>query len=135
MRVFVYYNLHKKLWSIKALEGPLRNKVIHHGTSVLLRDPVPKVSEAGRQRVLRDRRKNVHAGLVGYLWAWENRDPVTTELLGEPFDLSSETPVARKITYNPYRYSTFVYKDTEEVYTGSGFAHFTATLNREVLVA
>ena len=49
MKVFVYYNLHKHLWSIKALEGPDKGRVVHYATSVLLRDPVAKVSEAGRR--------------------------------------------------------------------------------------
>ena len=65
MKVFVYFNLHRKLFSVKALEGPDKGKVIGHTTYLWLKDVTFKVSEAGRQRVLREKRKNVHAGVVG----------------------------------------------------------------------
>lgn len=99
MKVFVYYNLHKKLWSIKALEGPNKGRVIKHAMTVNLRDAVPKVSKAGRRRVLKEGRKNVHAGIVGHLMA--TYCAKVEDLKGEP------------ITYNPYLYDSFVYaKDT-----------------------
>ena len=75
------------------------------------------------------RRKNVHAGLVGYLWAWENAAPEIYQKHGEPFQVHDGS----KITYNPYRYESFVYKDTERPYDRSSMAHLTA--NREVIVA
>ena len=65
MRVFVYFNLHKKCLSVKALEGESKGRVIAHADSVELVNATFKVSQAGRQRVLRERRKNVHAGVVG----------------------------------------------------------------------
>lgn len=92
MRVFVYYNLHRHLWSIKALEGPNKGRVIGHSEQVCLLDCEFKVSEAGRQRVLRERRKNVHAGVVG-------------RLADAPCPQSGDTT---GVTYNPYRYATFV---------------------------
>ena len=67
MKVFVYFNLHKKCWSVKALEGERKGRVIRHALELSMRDVVFKVSEAGRQRVLAEKRKNVHAGVVGYL--------------------------------------------------------------------
>lgn len=67
MMVFIYFNLHKHLWSVKALSGSRKGKVIYHAESVRVNNPVCKVSEAGRQRVLRERRKNVHAGITGWL--------------------------------------------------------------------
>ena len=69
IRVRVYYNLHRKVWSIKAMEGPQKGRVIHHADVVHLTDARPVVSEAGRQRVLRERKKNVHAYIEGQLWA------------------------------------------------------------------
>lgn len=102
MKVFVYFNLHKKVWSVKALEGPNKGRVIHHSTMVVLRDCQYKVSEAGRQRVLRERRKNVHAGVVGTLIA------VSGERAYFPYTRS--VPV----TYNPYKYETFVHASTEK---------------------
>ena len=98
MKVYVYYNLHKKLWSIKALEGERKGRVIAHRKTVVLTNVTPKVSEAGRQRVLKEKRKNVHAGLVGN---WNDKQI----LLG----LFS----ADEITYNPYKYNSFVFKEDE----------------------
>ncbi len=98
MRVYVYYNLHKHKWSIKCLDsGRLYGRVVGHADQLLLKDATFKVSEAGRQRVLKEKRKNVHAGVVGYLQSppWPSMD--------------TSTPV----TYNPYKYETFVLKDDE----------------------
>jgi len=68
----------------------------------------PKVSQAGRERVLKERRKNVHAGLEGYLM--------------NPDNMWNSPRLAKAITYNPYKYTGFVYKDTEQPYKGSVFA-------------
>lgn len=97
MKVFVYFNLHKKVFSVKALEGDRKGLVVAHREYVMLEDVTFKVSEAGRQRVLRERKKNVHAGAVGQ---W--RDDVAV--------LQDDVAV----TYNPYKYNTFVNKLTEE---------------------
>jgi hypothetical protein len=109
MRVFVYYNLHRRVWSIKALssEGSIkRGRVFAHASNVQLIDCTLKVSEAGRQRVIRERRKNVHAGVVGelvsYLEALPARD--TTTEWPAPADSVA-------ITYNPYIAATFFRKD------------------------
>ncbi len=56
LKVFCYFNLHRKCFSIKALEGPNKGRVVAHSDKVLLSDGVFKVSEAGRQRVLRERK-------------------------------------------------------------------------------
>lgn len=97
MRVFVYWNLHKNLWSVKALSGPDKGRVIAHSKYVILRKAEARVQEAGRQRVLRERRKNVHAGIVGDL------------VQGEAVDLPWME--SRRVTYNPYLYDWFVYED------------------------
>lgn len=106
MRVFVYFNLHRKLWSVKALEGPNKGRVVAHRRDVLLRDVTPRVSQAGRQRVLREQRKNVHAGLVG---DWHDESFVTRGTYHE-------------VTYNPYKYSGFVYKHNEAEFRGADVA-------------
>lgn len=102
MKVFVYYNLHRRVFSVKSLEGPNRGRVVAHRDAVSLTDVVFRVSEAGRQRVLIERCKNVHAGVVGQ---W-------TDVLA-PIE-------GQAVTYNPYLYSTFVNRDTlEPVLTAS----------------
>ena len=106
MKVFVYWNLHKATWSIKALEGPQKGRVVQHSKYVCLTNARGKVSEAGRQRVFREGRKNVHAGIVG---EWS------------PFTFAHGIP-PRKVTYNPYKYTSFVYADDETPYEGSATA-------------
>jgi hypothetical protein len=75
MKVFVYFNLHKKVWSVKALEGPNKGRVVAHRNALSLYHCTFKVSEAGRQRVIREQRKNVHAGIVGD-W-YDDNDRIT----------------------------------------------------------
>jgi hypothetical protein len=99
MKVFVYFNLHRKCFSIKALEGKNKGRVVAHRDDVLLFDATFKVSEAGRQRVLRERKKNVHAGVVGE-WDMTGTDLITIDRV---------TTVGTPITYNPYKYNTFVH--------------------------
>lgn len=102
MRVFVYYNLHKKLWSIRDCKT---RRVIGHSNVVALTEVKPKVSQAGRERVLREGRKNVHAGLEGNL--------------ANPYEFELFPYKGKKVTYNPYKYTSFVYKHDETVYSGS----------------
>lgn len=104
MRVFVYFNLHKKCFSIKALEGDRKGRVIAHRDVVVLENCKFKVSESGRQRVLREKRKNVHAGVTG-VWMDDAREQSHFEFL---------TIVGRQVTYNPYKYSSFVIKVPEQ---------------------
>jgi hypothetical protein len=94
-KVFAYRNLHRQCWSVKALEGPLKGRVIYHASDLTLGWCDFKVSQAGRQRVLREQKKNVHAGVVGYLTD-------CGEIATDGIDL--DVPV----TYNPYKYDSFV---------------------------
>jgi hypothetical protein len=103
MKVFVYFNLHKKCFSIKALEGAMKGRVVAHRDTVLLFQPTFKVSQAGRERVLREKRKNVHAGVCGNWY----------EGLDEQPTLSSVKERGELVTYNPYKYTSFVYKEDE----------------------
>ena len=96
MKVFVYFNLHRKCLSVRAMEGPRKGRVIRHVNSIVLSCATFKVSEAGRQRVLRERRKNVHAGIVGY----DNHADVPMHW-GDP------------VKYNPYKYTSFVHAINE----------------------
>jgi hypothetical protein len=99
MKVFVYRNLHKNCWSIKALEGNNKGRVIYHAQSVTLSNCTFKVSKAGRERVLREKRKNVHAGIKG-------------ELIRVNIPLSY-MPQMTAVTYNPYKYESFVRKNND----------------------
>lgn len=101
MKVKVYYNLHKKTFSVVSLEKENYGRVINYTDKISLENVTFKVSETGRQRVLREQKKNVHAFVVGYT--------------------SDESPSSQvEVTYNPYRYESFVTK-------GSNLPVFTAS--------
>ena len=98
-KVFVYYNLHKHKWSVKDVKT---GRVIGHHYEVQLYNATFKVSEAGRARVLKEKRKNVHAGVEGYL---------TTDVLARKMDgtiLWESQSERHRVTYDPYKYDTFV---------------------------
>lgn len=96
MTVRVYYNLNKQCWSIQQ-----NGLVIKHLSSCLLTNASFKVYESGRQRVIKERRKNVHAYVIGEI-AVEN-----------PLFLLYKT--AKEITYNPYKQGFFYYKGNENL--------------------
>jgi hypothetical protein len=64
MKVRVYYNLHKKRLSVQEKVNGVW-KVMRHVDAIHLKNVSFKVSEAGRQRVLQQKRKNVHAFIIG----------------------------------------------------------------------
>ena len=96
MRVDVYFNVHRKKLSVRSREKGSYGKVIKHTDRILLKDCKFVVSEPGRQRVLKNKRKNVHAVVRG-------------ETMGDPiFFLLEVLDEAVPVTYNPYRHETFV---------------------------
>lgn len=98
-KVFVYYNINlseklgKPFFSIQDLNKKNKKKVIGHSDKLMIRDAILKVSESGRERVNVQKRKNVHAGIVGYI---SEEEPRTLSI---------------PITYNPYKHKTFVKKE------------------------
>lgn len=119
MKVFVYRNIKEKgnVFSIKVLEGPLKNRVVGHSRGLFLENCQFVVSEAGRQRVLKTKQKNVHAAVVGELVAVTGYR-TRIHNAGIDFEYMSEEAWQKKyapgvpVTYNPYMYSTFVIKGT-----------------------
>jgi hypothetical protein len=83
-KVRVYYNIHRKCYSVLRA-----GRVVAHVDAIGLVDVRFRVSEAGRRRVLRERRKNVHAFVCGTVSA----DPGPCEV---------------GVTYQPYIRGDFV---------------------------
>ncbi|AOQ27922.1 hypothetical protein SEA_POMAR16_90 [Mycobacterium phage Pomar16] len=116
IRVFVYKNLHfthregKPWYSVQALEGDFKGRVIHRSGHVLLAHAKGVVRPAGRERVRREGKKNVHAGLVGEL----------ISLLPQDF-------VGSKITYNPYEHDTFVHAFSQAPFRGADRVYLSDT--------
>ena len=90
-KVRVYWNLHKKCWSIQDTKT---NRVIDHTFALNLVDAKFVVQQGGKERVRREGRKNVHAFVVGTV---DEEQPMVGSHNG-----------AVKVTYNPYRDDTFV---------------------------
>lgn len=87
----VYYNFRKKLFSVQAKVNG-KWTVVEHTKDIYLRNATFKVSEAGRQRVLKQKRKNVHAFIIG-----------------ERFPFIPKSFVYRdEVSYNPYKGPNFV---------------------------
>ena len=103
-KIEVYFNLHKKIWSVRQ-----SGKVVQHTNFIQIREPQYVVSQKGNERVRREKKKNVHAFVRGYV---ENRLPV--------FPRKSTF-----ITYNPYKHKTFVDKKTGRTVKVSDYAVLT----------
>jgi len=93
-KYYMYRNLHTNTFSIK-----YKGLVIEHPTIVIMKDVKFKVSENGRQNVLKEKRKNVHATVVAN--EYKIVDDINITKLTEVY-------------YNPYTTPTFIIKDTNE---------------------
>ena len=91
-KVEIYKNLHNGLFSVRQ-----NGLVVAHVESIVLSYPRIKINESGRQKVIRDKAKNVHAFITGF-----------PNCVNKCFTIDDK----HAITYNPYKYKTFVYKDS-----------------------
>jgi hypothetical protein len=102
-KTYIYKNLHKDTWSLME-----RGIVRAHSDNVIVESGEFRVRPAGREKVLREQRKTVHAFVVGYPVA----EDATTLAAVEGIKLALGEPV--QVSYNPYRGDTFYRKDTDE---------------------
>ena len=87
-RYYVYRNLHTGTFSLR-----YKDRVIDHPTEIILKDVHYSVSQSGRQKVRKEKRKNVHATVNGFI----SDPPLHYYMVGE-------------ITYNPYTHEFFEFK-------------------------
>ena len=99
-KVRVYWNLHKKVYSVQDYET---GKVIDHMPALSMIDVSFHVRNGGKERVRKEGRKNVHAFMVGYVSMTRGTALVTRG--------------AKKVTYNPYKYDSFVTVEEENPVT------------------
>lgn len=113
MRTEAYYNLHKQCLSARPIGG-----YVKHYQFLCLRGVKFAVQPAGRQKVLSEKKKNVHAFVRGDMVTWS---PHRKE--GEFYpDIDDGISVERfreddrydEVTYNPYKYESFVRKHNEQ---------------------
>jgi len=104
--VEVYYNLHKKCLSVRDRKTGL---VVKHTHAIKLVGDGRgyrsgfvhfSVSEKGRQRVLEQQRKNVHAFVRGSV--------ILNKVKSLEERKSRKPKTLRQVTYNPYKYEKFV---------------------------
>ncbi len=98
-KVSIYRNLHKKCYSIKQ-----NNRVVAYADEIYLSEVELKVSQSGRLRVLKEKRKNVHATLHGYI---TNNSKILTQ----------------KLYYNPYKTEYFIDLHTQQPIHNAKLVH------------
>jgi hypothetical protein len=98
-RVMVYYNLHKHTFSVQK-----NGIVVFHVDYLKLKDVEFRVRVGGKEKVRKEKSKNVHAFVIGIL----------EDFCEYPCEEMPEEPVGEIITYNPYLYDSFVFRKTKE---------------------
>lgn len=109
----VYYNFRKKTFSVQEkVNGSW--KVVEHTNEIFIRNATFKVSEVGRQRVLKNKCKNVHAFI-----------------LGERFPFIPKSFVYRdEVSYNPYTGPNFMVKSENKPLD---YAKYVTIINGKVI--
>jgi len=99
MRVEVYFNLHKKLFSVRNCKT---GRVVDRVCNIWIENPEFIVRKAGREKVLREKKKNVHAFVRG---RW-----IQNLLVEDASKILDHREHSQEVTYNPYKYDSFVTK-------------------------
>lgn len=99
MMVKLYWNLHRVCWSVQH-----KGLVVDHATQAMVKDATFKVRESGRQRVIQEKKKNVHAFVCG-----------------ERVNAMPSDPPWIRISYNPYKSGSFYRCDTGAAITKADF--------------
>ena len=114
-KIEVYRNLHKKCFSVRH-----KGKVVGYlqdDEQLALANVTFVVQPAGRAKVLREKKKNVHAFVRGEYVGFKNNliegtsfpldDLINSQVIFQCFNFSS-------VSYNPYKSDKFVVEEYEE---------------------
>ena len=111
-KIEVYFNLHQNTWSVRQ-----SGRVVGHTDYIQVKNPQYVVSQKGNERVRREQKKNVHAFVRGYI--------------------TDSLPLFAKqhkfVSYNPYKNSSFVVRNTNDTICSSPYANLEVT-NQKPLV-
>jgi len=108
-RYYIYRNLHKPgCFSVKH-----RGKVILTSKDILAFDVEFRVSEAGRKRVIEEKRKNVHAYAVTDRF-YTYQDDISNSV----FEQYVSGKKKKEITYNPYTMNSFSWNEDKKKIKG-----------------
>lgn len=115
MPVEVYWNLHKHVFSVRSRET---GRVLGHCDDINLADVTFRVSQAGRRRVVTEKRKNVHAFVRGVIASDEMhlRGPIETYT---------------RARYNPYESGHFMDADTGVLLDGAQYGRLVAQVGAD----
>lgn len=92
MQVRVHFNYHRKCWAVHRYHTGIGWRLWKNASRIFLHECTFKVSQAGRKRVLKEKRKNVHAFVFGeYIPAFKPAYKYWT-----------------KFSYNPYKNKEFI---------------------------
>ncbi len=108
--VKVYWNFNKKCWSVLH-----KGRVKMHATNFTLENCTFPVSQSGRQRVLLEKRKNVHAFTKGTLTSYSGLYLQSRNYASYEKPLKIGTSELLDVRYNPYRYSYFYTQLADEI--------------------
>lgn len=97
MPVRIYWNLHRDVYSVQTFRPGIGWRLAAHVDDFVLTGVTFTVSDTVRRRIIATGKKDVHAYVCG-TWA-----------PGEWHGLHEWSGC----TYNPYKYETFVWRDTE----------------------
>ena len=98
-KVMCYYDLHRHTFSVT-----YKGIVMLKADYLRLYDVEFRVRKGGKQKVRDEQRKNVHAFVIGYL----------DDYCEFPCEDIPQPESNKVVTYNPYKYDSFVVKSTEE---------------------
>ena len=122
----IYFNLHKHVFSIQHKIPGKGWRLWKHTNNLIAEGCTFKVYESRRQKVLRERQKNVHAYII-------------CEKITENCNLDNNFCVYNnRISYNPYKFPNFYNKTTEEkidsvqkIYLNNGKLHILRSDGKE----
>ena len=113
-KIEVYFNLHKKTWSVRQ-----SGRVVGHTDYIQVKNPQYVVSQKGNERVRREKKKNVHAFVRGYI-----TDSLPLFAKQQKF-----------VSYNPYKNSSFVVRNTNDTICSSPYANLEVTIQKPLVEA
>lgn len=101
----IYRNLHKDCFSVMRWNPDKRGyRLFAHEKDLVCQDVNFTISKAGREKVLREKQKNVHAFVICQNY---------TTFVDEP-------KLGDQVYYNPYKMETFQVKTTDEPIYSTG---------------
>ena len=119
-RVYVYWNLHRKLWSVRQ-----SGLIVDHAHLLSLRDCKFLVGKAGQARVRREGKKNVHAYIKGHMWPSQ----LTLMFVDDLFTKAGYPAQWEQFRYDPRIYGAFLTDNKSRVIERAVVVELTTVCN------